>query len=790
MAESEAIGGVSVQITGDASGLGPSFAAAQNQAQAAGQKIAASFNTGAVGADQITAAIERLTVALREESAAATLAAQRNASLAQSSSSVSGGLRQIGDAAQHSGFSLRYAFFGIKDIAEGRGAFAMAEIANVLVRLGPLAIAAGAAIGIIAAGIYEAVTASERFQNIVLIFSDLDRAARTANEELQVSNDRLANEIAKIEKKPENGLKLALDEDALAADKLGESLDKAIEKIQKAMKDAKTGFLTQVFSPTAGTGDADKRSQALRAQLAQDQGSVAVQQQDIEFELNNIQQEIVRTLNAASHEMGRLDYGPALTRLKEYARNYQAEIDRIDLTQKNSGLQGGKATAQAGEEQQRLSEKAADVAREQLRKRIEIFESERRAQEELQAAQERGQDELNGAAQKLYDTNKRAADEAAKMAASMRLSGAELANKSSEELSGQKPPTRGETTREEPVNQSALQRLQESDQQRLADEIKLQQVGIQTNNEIQSRIGNLQQELAAAERLNVPIETRLRLEKEVLDAKIAAASANGQTDQTDKLAAAQNTIQQAVTQWKSIDIGNVAQSAAQTAVKGVDQISASLANAIVQGKGFGQAMVQTGKQIAASLLTTVIEAGLKRALAALLALVPGFQAVSGAQAAATAQQKAVASASVLTAAGEAAAWAFESVMAALPFPVNVAVAPEVATAAFAQTSAFGAFAAGTDSAPGGFAMVGEKGPELMYVPKGAQITPNHALKGFAGGTGGYANVSRSSSSSTSVGELHVHAHGVNDPVAFAKAAVAAIPRELKRQSGSFSPYSS
>ncbi|GGD24392.1 phage tail length tape measure family protein [Aureimonas glaciei] len=41
------------------------------------------------------------------------------------------------------------------------------------------------------------------------------------------------------------------------------------------------------------------------------------------------------------------------------------------------------------------------------------------------------------------------------------------------------------------------------------------------------------------------------------------------------------------------------------------------------------------------------------------------------------------------------------------------------------------FASGTDSAPGGLAMVGERGPELMNVPKGAQIIPNHVLSSMA-----------------------------------------------------------
>jgi hypothetical protein len=42
------------------------------------------------------------------------------------------------------------------------------------------------------------------------------------------------------------------------------------------------------------------------------------------------------------------------------------------------------------------------------------------------------------------------------------------------------------------------------------------------------------------------------------------------------------------------------------------------------------------------------------------------------------------------------------------------------------------FASGTDDAPGGMALVGENGPELMYVPPHAQIAPNHLLRNSIG----------------------------------------------------------
>ena len=39
------------------------------------------------------------------------------------------------------------------------------------------------------------------------------------------------------------------------------------------------------------------------------------------------------------------------------------------------------------------------------------------------------------------------------------------------------------------------------------------------------------------------------------------------------------------------------------------------------------------------------------------------------------------------------------------------------------------FANGTDFAPGGMAMVGERGPELVNLPRGSRVIPNHRLGG-------------------------------------------------------------
>lgn len=61
------------------------------------------------------------------------------------------------------------------------------------------------------------------------------------------------------------------------------------------------------------------------------------------------------------------------------------------------------------------------------------------------------------------------------------------------------------------------------------------------------------------------------------------------------------------------------------------------------------------------------------------------------------------------------------------------------------------FANGTSYAPGGMALVGERGPELVNLPRGSQVIPNHKIGGLSGG-GSPISIS-------------VDARGSNDPAA-------------------------
>lgn len=79
----------------------------------------------------------------------------------------------------------------------------------------------------------------------------------------------------------------------------------------------------------------------------------------------------------------------------------------------------------------------------------------------------------------------------------------------------------------------------------------------------------------------------------------------------------------------------------------------------------------------------------------------------------------------------------------LPFPFNIAAAAgagALAAAAFNKvlnSLKVPGFAQGTNFAPGGLALVGERGPELVNLPRGSQVTPNNQLQRAMGGETGF-----------------------------------------------------
>ena len=175
--------------------------------------------------------------------------------------------RKAADAATGgSGFNVRYAFFGVKDIMEGRTKFAVAELGNELTRLRGSALLVGGAVAGIAALGFAAYEVKKHLDEIEekpsILQAKFERfrdELKTSNDEMQVTNDKLANAIAKLQNKPGNGLKLAIDEAAVAADHLAERLDKSITSFTDLMqKNALTGmdkFAAFFTGGVAGTED-------------------------------------------------------------------------------------------------------------------------------------------------------------------------------------------------------------------------------------------------------------------------------------------------------------------------------------------------------------------------------------------------------------------------------------------------------------------------------------------------------------------------------------------------------
>ncbi len=146
-------------------------------------------------------------------------------------------------------------------------------------------------------------------------------------------------------------------------------------------------------------------------------------------------------------------------------------------------------------------------------------------------------------------------------------------------------------------------------------------------------------------------------------------------------------------QWmqSGVKAGNdVGQTFQTEAVKGITDFNSALTESIVQGKSLGTIM----HGVFQSLESDVIQYLLKQAEIGMLS---GGQGLAGGLFGTAAPQATAAAAGTSTG-------LLGSLISLLPH-----------------------FAAGTDDAPGGLSLVGEKGPELVNLPGGAGVTPNNVL---------------------------------------------------------------
>lgn len=144
---------------------------------------------------------------------------------------------------------------------------------------------------------------------------------RTHNDELQVTNDKLEVEIAKLEHKPANMLKLALDENIVAADKLAASLAKDYDAVEKLLKENHVGGMASFVGMFTGGSKSTSDEEALIRRLAKglkeigDQGRIAAGEARTEDEKAaaaaktrlELQQAITKAINETSQGIQHLD---------------------------------------------------------------------------------------------------------------------------------------------------------------------------------------------------------------------------------------------------------------------------------------------------------------------------------------------------------------------------------------------------------------------------------------------------------------------------------------------------
>jgi hypothetical protein len=95
---------------------------------------------------------------------------------------------------------------------------------------------------------------SQAPEKIAGAFRELNAPLKSTNDQLLVTNDRLANDIAKLEGRRQNTLKLALDEARAAADRLADSLAKDLSGLNKLLTEQNVGAMRRLFGE-AGTTD-------------------------------------------------------------------------------------------------------------------------------------------------------------------------------------------------------------------------------------------------------------------------------------------------------------------------------------------------------------------------------------------------------------------------------------------------------------------------------------------------------------------------------------------------------
>ena len=194
-------------------------------------------------------------------------------------------------------------------------------------------------------------------------FRELTAPMQRANDELRLQGARLDQDIARLQGKPTNNLALAINEAVVQADKLSDSLEKALEAWGKVNKEKSISGFRSFFTGEASTGADDQRSKKLAAEIEDidASGLAAVRaardkkdahaEEAAQLAWNEAAQ---RRLNAAIRE-----YGADLGRAQSLQRVHESKGTKEDLGAfyKEHPAQKGSAFGPNAEDQSVLIER-------------------------------------------------------------------------------------------------------------------------------------------------------------------------------------------------------------------------------------------------------------------------------------------------------------------------------------------------------------------------------------------------------------------------------------------------
>ncbi len=782
MAVGESAGSVYVTIDGDASPLLAKFAQAETAAKAAGTSVATGFNVSAKAADQTSASISDLIQVIREEGAAASLALQRNIALA-------GGIRQVGQAA-HGSVTEIQAVSGAIRVGLGEQSIRAAErFLTIIPGIGAALQYAFPVIGALALfdAISHVVGKSEDLKQAEERLATATKAADDAFAHMETTLDNLNVEHVKsvFGAAAGTGAEAAVLRQRITRARSDlQDLKDSINQVAYSEAGAEkggilTGNLKNLIPFVGNSGAIDKikaigqQIKDVNSQIQELQAQAGAKDEDHTREL--IQQKGQLTAAGIALQEAQLAHQTALTKAYSAEEITQArdaanlriaamtgEYDRVVAT-------GQAEVAEAKAKQQAITNALA----EEVPKRIALIRSAGAAEAAGKPLSEQqrigvqtqtkvigvqaGADQQTIDAQKnvveaqqkatiaLVELNERLTrtlkDGVLKSYEDMGATALKVTNDINaaidKEVAGQvrvlevQAKATGESkalsvkAQQIDLEASYGEQVSHSLQQQLS---YMEEIAALEHAERLQQIAGVQAELEDAEALDTQVRDLVKiatLKAEI--AKLTKEDANASAAATGKSGA--------VAAQKSLGA-----QLGQSAEAGVASLTSAVAKGLTDGgRGLGKDIRQSLQGIGQQMLGDVLKKGTEEMVIALTGntIATNLNTI----------------------------WTEISAIAHAIFP----------------------FAGGTDSAPGGMALVGEKGPEIVNLPRGAQVIPNHKIGRYADGIGDFSRPSPRSGAMSII--VNAHAHGVTNPDSFVREVVARIPHELKRQSSSFAPYS-